>query len=431
MAAPPRTLSWKPRRVTASLLAVAIGLAAYLFSPLWWSQLGFDSRDLYSAGRLAATGGNPYDPRQLFAQQDLLYGGAGHLGGHVTYGYDPLFTRVLALASGLPEPAFYLLSLVLVVGAAIAAMELLLLATAWKGRGLPRLFFLVSVPVILTAFVGNVSTLVLLAWAAALWLGVRGRPLLGGMVLALSLLKLPVGLPAAIALLLTAPIARRRAWVGFGAGCALLLVLEFAVSGAAGMGSWWRALTGYAGGYSSADTSQPYAQTGLVGIPALLLGFMPTPVAVVVAMAILAAILRLAGLPGRLRQLAAIDTFLPLALVTSAALLATPYIHLNDLALETLPVLVVASHPLTRWGRACLALWATGAVLNLVIQTSLALAAGGHPPAHSYGFGVLPGLATLFAVTAVARSRKATTPAAASSSRAGSGPNLATRNTAP
>ena len=151
-------------------LVIAVSFALFVFSPVWWPEIGADSRDLYAAATLLARGGDPYDPAQQFAQEDRLYNQAPHphAYAHATYGYPPLFTRALSLASGAGEPAFYLGSLAVLLAASLIAFKLLVdQLGADRHRLTATVFFLAAPPTVLSLFVGNPSPLLLVFWAAA------------------------------------------------------------------------------------------------------------------------------------------------------------------------------------------------------------------------------------------------------------------------
>jgi hypothetical protein len=139
----------------------------------------------------------------------------------------------------------------------------------------------------------------------------------------------------------------------------------------------------------------------LTGLPALLLNNVTMPLAVSAAAAIAAVILWLAsrrGLLGASRP----DPLLPLALLTALALIVTPYVHLNDLVLDALPLLVVASQPLTLASRLTLALTGLGAATPLALAALPHLANAGLPSSIA-AFGLLLGALTALSLVALGR----------------------------
>ena len=70
------------------LLVISAAFAAWTFSPVWWSQVGQDANVYYAAGNVSRQGGDVYNPGQLFAEEDRLYGaprpGAGGF-SHTTF----------------------------------------------------------------------------------------------------------------------------------------------------------------------------------------------------------------------------------------------------------------------------------------------------------------------------------------------------------
>jgi hypothetical protein len=396
--------------VTTSLLVASAAFNLWLFSPIFWNEIGVDNKDLYAAASLVEQGGNPYDVAQLVAEQDRLYNtpqglkptdpGYYH---HATYGYPPLFTRLSRLALGLGAVAYYVVSLVVILAAGIVGMEALLRAVDWHGRWLPRLFFLASTPLALAAFVGNPSTLLLLSWGAALWLAIRGRPLLAGAALSLCLVKLPVGLPIAAALLVAVPAARLRVLSGMIIGATTLLLADLALTGTAALGQWVAGLGVYGGSLSTTQGRSLFSQSGLAGIPGLFVDHVSVPLAVIIAAVPVGAALAWAW-SARRRTDAGGDPVLRLALLTAAALAVSPYLHLNDLVLEALPLLVLASRPLTALSKVALVVWAIGVPARLVISVLLAPIIGtGGGAESSAGFGIALTVLILTALAVSAR----------------------------
>jgi hypothetical protein len=396
--------------VTTSLLVASAAFNLWLFSPIFWNEIGVDNKDLYAAASLVEQGGNPYDVAQLVAEQDRLYNtpqglkptdpGYYH---HATYGYPPLFTRLSRLALGLGAVAYYVVSLVVILAAGIVGMEALLRAVDWHGRWLPRLFFLASTPLALAAFVGNPSTLLLLSWGAALWLAIRGRPLLAGAALSLCLVKLPVGLPIAAAMLVAVPAARLRVLSGMIIGATTLLLADLALTGTAALGQWVAGLGVYGGSLSTTQGRSLFSQSGLAGIPGLFVDHVSVPLAVIIAAVPVGAALAWAW-SARRRTDAGGDPVLRLALLTAAALAVSPYLHLNDLVLEALPLLVLASRPLTALSKVALVVWAIGVPARLVISVLLAPIIGtGGGAESSAGFGIALTVLILTALAVSAR----------------------------
>jgi len=232
------------------LFALAVGLAfnAWLFNPQQWPLIGVDGKQFYAVAQVSARGEDPYATPILYAEQDRLFNPPGRPAGyaHTAYGYPPLFTAVLRAGAGLDPVAFYVVAAVLMLGVAVAGLELTLGALGVRRRWSARLMFAASPPLALCIFLANPSPVLLLGSAAALALSWSGRDFLAGVALALVMLKLPVGAPVAVALLLTAPRvpparllgAWLRAAGGLVLGIAALMLLQLLVVGGGGPAQW-------------------------------------------------------------------------------------------------------------------------------------------------------------------------------------------------
>lgn len=392
-------------------LCIAVVFAAYLFTPVWWSEIGPDAKDLYAAGVLSAAGGDPYQIAQQGAEEDRLYNPPGTITRYreIPYGYPPVVTAALSLGTHVSEPAFYVVSLGLLLGTGLVGFEFCLSILKWRGRWLARAFFLASAPMALDLFIGNPSALLLLFCGAGAWLLVSGRPVLGGLVLSGMALKPQVGLPIAVAVIATAPWAaaasnRLRLWailaatVGMVAGVAGLAALGAALEGPASLGRWSVAAREYGNALGPGAPGSAFAQTGLAGLPALLMGRFSAPLAAVITAVVVAPAIGFAL--WRLRDRIDTPSFGPMAVGIAVALALSPYLHLNDLVLAALPLLLIASQRLNPMRRGTLFVWAVGPYLLLVVLTILS------PPGVA-GFGqvgigvVLTGLLLLSAVQAV------------------------------
>ncbi|MFN2465850.1 MAG: glycosyltransferase 87 family protein [Candidatus Dormibacteria bacterium] len=413
-----RWQGWVGGRGTALCLTFGVVFTAYLFSPAWWHEIGGDTKVFYAAGRVAASGGDPYDVSQLNRMEDDLYNrGPSVPFGHAPYGYPPVVTAVLTTASRLPEAGFYLLSLGILMASGVGGLELWLNLLQWPSRALPRLAFLASAPMALDAFVGNPSAILLLASAATAWLVARGRPLIGGLALSVLSLKPQVGLPLALAILLSAPLAaggRRSAprtallaTAGFGLGAAALAGIGLALQGPAASAHWTMTLTAFSAALGPGGRSSAFAQSGLAGLPSLLGPALPLTAAVLVTAAVLAPLLVVALRPGR----GVLDrpTVAPMALAIAASLAVSPYLHLNDLVLGACPALFIASQRQDLLTRITLVIWTIGAPLRLVAFGLLGpgFSSG---PASQAGAGVFLTGSMLLSVAWVVATRPAGAP---------------------
>ena len=405
--APAAGWGWRPGIGTATVLLVASLFAAWLFTPTWSGERGVDAKVFYAAASLQNRGGNPYDPAQIGAEQDRLFNIPAHLApgqagyARAPFGYPPLFTLVLRGALPLGFDRFYLALLALLLAAGVVGFEAVLRVAGWQRRWLARALFLASAPMALSLFVGNPSPLLLLGWAAALLLARRGRPFVGGVVLTLCMLKLPVGVPAAAALLI-APANGRRLLLAFGlaAGSGVLASIQVLLTGPEATANWIRSLGGYASGIRGGSA---FSQSGLAGVPALFLDYVSTLLAVILGLVLVAAILfwawRRLGGSGQ-----AIAPNLYLAIILVASLGATPYLHLNDLVLMAFPLLLLAQSKPTLLGRVTELAWFIGIPVRLLVLAVASVALKLHPEAGAAGIGLVLLLLLLVALPLVSTS---------------------------
>jgi hypothetical protein len=393
------------------VLLVAALVAIWLFTPTWAAERGIDAKDLYAAASLQSRGGNPYDPEQQRREQDRLFNIPSHIlpgqGGHAhaPYGYPPLFTAALRAALPMGFGLFYLAAVALLLAAGMGGFEAILEVAGWRRRWLARGFFLASMPMALSLFVGNPSPLLLFGWAMALLLARRGRPFAAGLVLTLCLLKLPVGLPAAAALIAGVGSGRLLLAAGLGVGTAVVGSLQVLLTGPGATLDWVRSLGGYASGLKSGSSA--FSQSGLAGVPSLFIDFLPPLAAVVIGVALVAVILTWAGT--RLSAAGAKAPNLWLAVLLVAAVGLTPYLHLNDLVLLALPLLLLAQTTGGFLARLTELTWFLGIPARLLLATLAAAAFNLREPAVSAGAGVVLLLLLLVALPmASARSRPVT-----------------------
>lgn len=395
-------LGWRASPSTAAVLLSALIFGLWLFTPTWQRERGADFRVFYAAASLSSHGGDPYDPSQQFAEEDRLFQGTGVGSTHAPYGYPPIFTAALRTALPLGEPAAYVLFAGLLAVAGAAGVELLLAALHRDRRGMARAFFLTSTPMVLSLLVGNPSPILLLTVAAAMWLTRNHRPLLGGLVLSACLLKLPVGLPAAGAIILASPWSRARLASGFAAGTAAWVLLGLALSGPGPLGHWLGSLLGFGTALAPA-TSSTFSQSGLVGLPAVFLDYAPLPVAVALALIPVAALAAYAWSGGHMSVNATGEPWLRAALLLVILVGLSPYVHLNDLVLLAFPLLIVAGARRGIAGNLALLDFSIGSPLTLLTVVALAATLGYRPGATYKGSGISIVVLTLLAVALVAR----------------------------
>jgi hypothetical protein len=244
---------------------------------------------------------------------------------------------------------------------------------------------------------GNPSNVLLLGSGAATLLLARRRYFLGGLLLGTAWIKPPVGLPVAAALIIGFPGGRVRAAMGAVTGTVAFAVLNLAAAGPGRIAQWMVSLVPYSQALSPHSQSLP-SQCCLASLPALLLGFMPVSLAVGVSVLavglLLVRVFRHPGWPAAW----ALEPFLLLAILTAAGLAVTPYIHMNDLVLEALPLLILASLSLTALSRLTLATWGLGPQLPLAVAAVLQLVLP-QRGASQFGFGIALSTLTLLAIT--------------------------------
>jgi hypothetical protein len=383
-----------------AVLALAALVGGWLLSPPWWNRLGADSVVFYSAATLAEGGGDPYDFGALARQERAVYANqpaeARGAFSPAPYSYPPLMTALWRLMLPLGERGFYWTNALLLLAAGMIGARLVMRASGLRRQALPLVAFVVSAPFVLGLVAANPSNLLFLAWAGAFYALTRGRAVACGLLLALTLVvKVPVGLVMAGALLLAWPGALAPGGVALLAGTALMAALNTIVLGPAAMRSWLDHLAGYG---ATLEAGTGYSQCCLAGLPGLLTGILPVAVATVLTgLAVAAVVAAGTRFRGWWRSLID-DRFTLLAVLVTAGLAVSPYLHLNDLVMLAVPVLFVASHRLGVTGRALLLTWGLGALPALAAGLVLsAVHPGGATPA---GFGVMIIALTLAAVLA-------------------------------
>jgi hypothetical protein len=301
-------------------------------------------------------------------------------------------TRFWELLAPLGDGWFLVASDAVFFVAGMIGLELVLMAVGWQGRWLTRAFLLTSLPLVTALFTGNPSPLLLLAWGGALLAVKRDRPYLAGALLAVGLIKPPVGLPAAAALVLAFPGSQRRMLVGAGAGAGAFGAANVVIGGPGQVAAWLGSLVSFSPTLNvhQATVIQQCCLAGL-SAPFLGLGPLPAMAIAVVVIAVPALWLYRAGVFARVAER---QPLLWLSILITAALGVTPYVHPNDLLLEAVPLLFLATTPLTLLNRAVLTLWVLGLPLNLLAATILVDVTGDANKPWGYGV-ILTGLTLL------------------------------------
>jgi hypothetical protein len=370
-------LAWRPRLLTAACLVICVIFGVWQLSPIFWSEVGNDSRVFYAAATLASRGGNPYDFGQLSVTEAQINAEARSAGSGRDslspneYHYPPVMTRGWQLLAPLGDGWFFVVNSAILLLAGVIGIELILASLQWRDRWLPRLFFVFSLPMLTVLSSGNPASVMLLGWAGALLASRRGRPVLAGAVLAVCWIKPPVGIPIAAALLLFERDQWRRLLEGLVIGSVVFAAINVMAGGFAGTGAWIQSLFDFTASIN-AQQSSVIQQRFLAGLSAPFF-FLGPVAATAIALALAAALLLWAHRRRALRRDAPGALPLALAVLTATALAVAPYIHTYDLVLEAVPVLVLAGLPLTPLNRAVLLLWATAPFLNLGVVLAVAL----------------------------------------------------------
>jgi hypothetical protein len=216
----------RSRRDLFALIALACGGLALLavISQPYWSRVTMGHTDFlsfYAGGRLAFTPGL-YDPPQAMAEQIR----AAHVTSEGTYFIRmPWFAAAMWPLARLPYvPAQLIWQALLFAG-------LTAFVAFWPrpSLALRAAILCFSLPALISILMGQDVPLLLASMAVSLALLRRGRPLLAGLVLSLTLAKFHLFLPLFPAVLF----ARRwRFSAGLFGGTSLLLAASFLVSGA-------------------------------------------------------------------------------------------------------------------------------------------------------------------------------------------------------
>ena len=230
---------FRQRLLVIFLLAMLIPYARQVVSS---PTLGQDFRAFFAAATVVAHQGDPYDWPTLGATEYRLYDAAGGIKpGDTTY-YEflaypegPWLAFALVPLTALPWPVAYALFAALLGLILLAAAFGTFARLGWPRRraALAAGCTLLSAVGFINLFMGQVSVVVFGAFIAAWLLASRGRPWLGGAVLALVWMKPNIGLPLPVVLALLEPAVARRMIGGFMVASAAIFGLAFTVLGTA------------------------------------------------------------------------------------------------------------------------------------------------------------------------------------------------------
>ena len=339
-------------------LAAALAVAAAV---LWFYAVGLavdrlDGRSsepredivaFYVAGKLLQEGQSErlYDVPAVAGEEAAVLGRSPGYHGGLPFLNPPfvagLFYPLALLPYGVAQAVWLGLSIAFLAAAlALLWPELRRLERKWALVFV--LAALASAPVFWSLLYGQLSTLVLLSWVASYRLLRARRDGAAGLVLAACLIKPPLAVVPALFLLTTG---RWRALAGFAAGGALLGAASLALVGPqTALVAYPRLMLASMDWRSEYGIDRPH-MFGWNGVFSLLLGgHMPALERALTATASLAT---LAAAVFVWRRLDREQNMPGLALaLTSATVLLSPHIHLQDLQIMILPAaLLVACRP--------------------------------------------------------------------------------------
>lgn len=260
----PASSARSPRQLHTVAIALAAVLAIYVG---YLVQLGVfshgangrtmavDAGISIAAATVLQHGENPYDPQRLFlADRRFL------LRSHVPPAEVPSLADTSASVRRVGNPPLFFAALEPFTGLdfritgifAVVALYLLLFlgalltlrAIGWRRVVWPSLLALAMPPALFAGFYANSNVLVFLGIALGLALCARW-PWLAGASLSLAWIKLTLGVPFVLLILLFHTRQPRRVLMGFAAASLAELVLTLAVVGLPPLGWWVHGLFGY------------------------------------------------------------------------------------------------------------------------------------------------------------------------------------------
>ena len=176
----------------------------------------------YSAARIWASGGNPYDLEAQCSMQEPIRGVPC-----LPFAHPPVVLPLISLVSNDDFLAsYYRWSLLLVAVAALCILPLYRLCGEWKLSVQTILFF----PVVVAITFAQDTPFILLGVLLWIWLLLSKREMLAGLALSIAVLKPQIAILLAVPLLFSRP----RAFAGFCLGAALLGIYSFALVGVEG-----------------------------------------------------------------------------------------------------------------------------------------------------------------------------------------------------
>ncbi len=346
-----------PLALAAALTVVAAALWAYA-GALAADRLDGRSSEpredivaFYVAGELLQEGHGErlYDLAAVVSEEAAVLGRPAGYHGGLPFLNPPfvagLFYPLALLPYGVAQAVWLGLSVAALAGAlALLWPELRRLERKWAVVFV--LAALASTPVFWTLLYGQLSTLVLLAGVASYRLMKAGRQGFAGLALAACLIKPPLAVVPVLFLLATG---RRRALAGFAAGGIVLAGVSLALVGPqTALVDYPRLMIESMGWRSEYGIDRPH-MFGWNGLLSLLLGGQAPGLERGLALAASAATLAAAVYVWRRLKGESNEARLALA-VTSATVLLSPHIHLQDLQIVLLPAALLVARGSGRLG---------------------------------------------------------------------------------
>jgi hypothetical protein len=295
---------------------------------------GGDFAMFYSASRLLAQHGNPYDPARLYAAERATLSSQGVAvpdPRYVGVGNPPLLFWALGPLARLPFRPATSVWIVLMLALSGLGFAATVRALGWRRWALPAAVFLATPQVVLGLYYGTVDGLVFAGLAAGLLLATT-RPRLAGVALTLTLLKPPVALPLALIIVLFHAPRRRDLIAGFLGSVAIVGAATAFLTGPASLGWWLETLTGYAGRRNTLGDVAPLGGLYAHWLPAIPRTILELTTVCAACLVTALALRRTRGAPVRVETV---------AWLWFVWFLAAPFGHLHDEILLTIPVVAL------------------------------------------------------------------------------------------
>jgi Glycosyltransferase family 87 len=281
-------------------------------------------------------GGNPWDPAQAYrAEKQMLLPQGVEVNEPVWnrhIGNPPLFLWALEPLTDLPFRVAALIWVGAMYALAAASFLVTALSLGWRRPVFACAIFLMMPQVVVGAYYGEAYALLFAALALGLVLAPR-HPTVTGALLAVAILKPPIGLPLAMLIWIFHVRDKRRCAAAFVGTNALGVALTFLLVGPASLAQW---VVGLA--YFSHDMSAQPHVASLIGV---YVGWAPTALrSLLEGLTILFACL-LTALGWRRRRGDEVTPFRAVAWLWFVWFLASPYSHFYDELMLAIPILVL------------------------------------------------------------------------------------------